>query len=135
MKPAERLSPAEAGRAAADGANRRSGGNSATLGLEAGVLDLFGWLRGRDGRRDDAPAPARRSIARPVKGPMFTGRVEPMNVQRAPAPAPARQDERAPPPARQDQRARPDGGRQPRARQNPNKGDGVRRPDTHGFLA
>jgi lipopolysaccharide export system ATP-binding protein len=133
MKSGERLSPAEAGRAAADGANRRSGGISATLGLEAGVLDLFGWLRGKSGRRDDAPAPARRSIAQPVKGPMFTGRVEPMSVQRAPAPAaapaPARQDGRASAPAR------PDGGRQPRARQSSNKGDGIRRPDTHGFLA
>jgi lipopolysaccharide export system ATP-binding protein len=129
MKPAERLSPAQAGRAAAEGANRRSGGISETLGLEAGVLDLFGWLRGKGGRRDDAPAPPRRSIAQPVRGPMFTGRVEPMNHQRARAPAPA------PAPARQDQRARPDGGRQPRARQNPNKADGVRHPDRHGFLA
>jgi lipopolysaccharide export system ATP-binding protein len=125
MKPSERLSPAEAGRAAADGANRRSGGISATLGLEAGVLDLFGWLRGKGGRRDDAPAPPRRSIAQPVKGPMFTGRVEPMNHSRAAAPAPARQE----------QRARPDGGRQPRARQSPSQGDGVRHPSTHGFLA
>jgi lipopolysaccharide export system ATP-binding protein len=129
MKPAERLSPAQAGGAAADGATRRSGGISATLGLEAGVLDIFGWLRGKDGRRADAPAPARRSIAQPVKGPMFTGRVEPMNHQRAAAPAPAHA------PARQDQRARPDAGRQPRARQNPSKGDGVRHPSTHGFLA
>jgi lipopolysaccharide export system ATP-binding protein len=133
MKPGERLSPSQAGRAAADGANRRSGGNSATLGLEAGVLDLFGWLRGKGGRRDDAPAPARRSIAQPVKGPIFTGRVEPMNIQRgrAPAPATARQDERASAPTRQDERARPDGGRQARARPP----DGVRHPSTHGFLA
>jgi lipopolysaccharide export system ATP-binding protein len=137
MKPGERLSPAEAGRAAADGANRRSGGIAATLGLEAGVLDLFGWLRGKGGRRDDAPAPPRRSIAQPVKGPMFTGRVESMNFQRAPAaaqaPAPAPAPASAP--ARAEQRARPDGGRQSRARQSPSQGDGVRHPSTHGFLA
>ena len=118
MKSGERLSPAEAGRAAADGANRRSGGIAATLGLEAGVLDLFGWLRGKDGRRDDAPAPARRSIAQPVKGPMFTGRVEPMNFQRAPR-AGARAGRSGA--GATGQRARPDGGRQPRARQNPTK--------------
>jgi lipopolysaccharide export system ATP-binding protein len=98
---------------------------SATLGLEAGVLDLFGWLRGKGGRRDDAPAPVRRSIAQPVKGPMFTGGVEPMNVQRGRAPAPARQE------ARQDQRARPDGGRQPRARPP----DGAHHPSAQAFLA
>jgi lipopolysaccharide export system ATP-binding protein len=139
MKPGERLSPAEAGRAAADGANRRSGGIAATLGLEAGVLDLFGWLRGKGGRRDDAPAPPRRSIAQPVKGPMFTGRVESMNFQRGPAsaqaPAPALASAPAPAPARAEQRARPDGGRQSRARQSPSQGDGVRHPSTHGFLA
>jgi lipopolysaccharide export system ATP-binding protein len=101
------------------------------------VLDLFGWLRGKGGRRDDAPAPARRSIAQPVKGPMFTGRVERMNHQRAVAPAPA------PAPARSDPRSRPDDSRQPRVRQDPNKGsnkgpnkgDGARHPSTHGFLA
>jgi lipopolysaccharide export system ATP-binding protein len=107
--------------------HRRSGGNAATLGLEAGVLDLFGWLRSKGGRRDDAPAPARRNIAQPVKGPMFTDRVEPMNAQRAPAVALARAEQR--------ERARPDGGRPPRTRQTPSKGDGARHPGTQGFLA
>src|SRR5215471_2584868 len=117
MRSGERLSPARAGRAAAEGANRRSGGIAATLGLEAGVLDLFGWLRRKDGARRNAPAGARRSIAQAVDAPMFTGRVETMNQQRAPA--------------RQEARARHDGGRQPRARQ----GDGHRPPGTYGFLA
>jgi lipopolysaccharide export system ATP-binding protein len=124
MKPAERLSPAQAGRAAADGANRRSGAIAATVGLEAGV-DLFGWIRGKGGRRDDAPAPARRNIAQPVKGPMFTGRVETMNNHATTAPVLERAEKRA----------RPDGGRQPRARPSAGKGDGVRHPGTHGFLA
>src|SRR5690349_3801933 len=125
MESGERLSPAQAGRAAAEGANRRSGGTAATLGLEAGVLDLFGWLRSKDGRRDDAPAPARRNIAQPVKGPMFTGRTETMNHQAVAAPVLARAE----------QRARPDAGRQARARPSPSKGDGARHPGTQGFLA
>jgi lipopolysaccharide export system ATP-binding protein len=102
------------------------------------VLDLFGWFRRKGGRREKAPAPARRSIAQPVKGPMFTGRVEPMSYRHGPAPAPARQDPRQDP--RHDQRARQnpskgDGGRQPRARQTAGTGDGARHPSTAGFLA
>src|SRR5262245_41412661 len=111
MKPGERLSRAPGSRAVAEGASQRPGGLSATL--EADVLDLFGWLRRKAGKRDDAPAPARRSIAQPVKGPMFTGRVEPMSHGRAAAPAPARKDSRA----------RADGGRQPRARPSPGKSE------------
>jgi len=38
------------------------------------------WFRRKGGRL--ASAGSRRSIARPVSGPMFTGRVEPMNFQR-----------------------------------------------------
>ena len=45
--------------------------------IEAGVSDLFGLFRRKGGPpRRDAPADARRSIARPVAGPMFTGAVE-----------------------------------------------------------
>src|SRR5215831_1066887 len=115
MKPTEPLSPARADGTAAQGAKQRTGGISATLGLEAGVPNLFGWFRRKGGGRG-APAAARRSIAQPVSAPMFTGRVETMNQQRAPA---------------RDARARHDGGRQPQARQ----GDGARHAATHGYLA
>jgi lipopolysaccharide export system ATP-binding protein len=92
-------------------------------------VDLFGWLRSKGGRRDDAPAPARRNIAHPVKGPMFSDRVETMNHQATAAPVLARAE----------QRARPDAKRQTRARPSPSpspgKGDGARHPGTQGFLA
>src|SRR5690242_3352510 len=112
MKPGERLSPVGAGGAAAEGASPRRGGSSATLGLEAGVVDLFGWFRRKDNGRRNAPAAPSRSIAQPVSAPMFTGRVEPMGYQRAPRPSPAP----APAPAQPDQPTRQDGGRKPRAR-------------------
>ena len=81
------------------------------------MLDLFGWLRRKDGARRKAPAGARRSIAPPVDAPMFSDRVETMNQQRAPT--------------RQEPRARQDRRRQPRA----HSGDGDARQDTQGFLA
>src|SRR5262249_50914888 len=127
MNPGERLSPARGSRAVADAADRRSGGLPATLGREAGVLDLFGWLRGTDGRTGATPPPARRTIAQPVKGPMSTGRVEQMNHQRV-----------AMPPAvitRREPSARTDGGAPPRGRQGPAKADPVRHSGTQGFLA
>jgi lipopolysaccharide export system ATP-binding protein len=104
----------------ARGADRRSGVIAATL--EAGVIDLFGWLRRKGGGHGKAPATERRTIAQPVSAPMFTGRVETISQQRASAPA--RQDQREP-------RARQDGGRQPRTRQ----GDGGRQQGTQGYLA
>jgi lipopolysaccharide export system ATP-binding protein len=81
------------------------------------VLDVFGWLRRKNGGRRSAPAGTRRNIAQPVNAPMFTGGTETMNYQRAPT--------------RQEPRARQDGGRQPRAR----AGDGDRHQGAHGFLA
>jgi lipopolysaccharide export system ATP-binding protein len=87
------------------------------------VLDVFGWLRRKNGRARNAPAAARRTIAEPVSAPMFTNRVETMNHQRAPAPA--RPDKRP------DKRQRQDRGRQPRGRQ----ADGNWSPSTQGFLA
>ncbi len=92
------------------------------------MLDLFGWLRGKNGARLKAAAGARHNIARPVNAPMFTGRVETMNR----APAPTRQETRQD--TRQDTRgprARQDGGRQPRVRQ----GESTRQQAAYGFLA
>jgi lipopolysaccharide export system ATP-binding protein len=48
------------------------------------VLDLFAWFRRKGGQSRNAPGGGRRSIARPVSGPMFTGRVETMSYQRNP---------------------------------------------------
>src|SRR4051794_36654671 len=73
---------------------------SAILGVEAGVVDLFALFRRKGEARRRNLADPRRTIAPPVTGPMFTNRIEPMNLRRAkPArPAPAR-----PVQARQDQ--------------------------------
>ncbi len=69
------------------------------------MRDLFDWFRRKDGGRGNAPAGSRRSIAQPVNAPMFTGRVERIGHQRAPAPA------------RPESRARQDAGRQEAGRQ------------------
>src|SRR5690348_15432071 len=77
--------------------NRPSAGeNSAILGGEAGVVDLLALIRGKNGARRHPGA--RRSILSPISGPMFTNRVEPMNLRRAPRPAPARAAARPEPP-------------------------------------
>ena len=81
--------------------------------------DLFAWFRRKGGRGRTAPAAARATIAKPISGPMFSNRVEPMNQQRAPAPS------------RPDPRARQAGGSQQQSRQ----GDGNWYPSTHGYLA
>ena len=49
------------------------------------MVDLFGWLQRKGGKRRTAPAGARRNIARPVSGPMFSNRVEPISSQRGQA--------------------------------------------------
>jgi lipopolysaccharide export system ATP-binding protein len=112
--------------------------------IEAGVSDLFGLFRRKGGRRD-VPADPRRSIARPVAGPMFTGAQEAMNLPQPPKPpkrepariappkaapargsqtaAPPRRDQAAPPP-RPDQRPAPPRPDQPR--REPIRGDQVR---------
>src|SRR5712675_2180948 len=98
--------------------NRPPAGDiSAILGVEAGVVDLFALFRrkGEARRRNPADA-ARRTIAPPVSGPMFSNRIEPMNLRRAPArPAPAR-----PAPARPSP-ARPDPGRQELKKPDPKR--------------
>ena len=48
------------------------------------MLDLFAWFRRKGGQSHSAPVSSRRSIVRPVGGPMFTGRVETMSYQRNP---------------------------------------------------
>ena len=48
------------------------------------MLDLFAWFRRKGGQSRNVPGGGRRSIARPVSGPMFTGRVETMSYQRNP---------------------------------------------------
>jgi lipopolysaccharide export system ATP-binding protein len=85
--------------------------------IEAGVSDLFGLFRRKGGPpRRDAPADPRRSIARPVAGPMFTGAEEAMNLPRSQKPPPKREPARiaapnaAPP--RKDQAAAPPRGDQ-----------------------
>src|ERR1700686_3203462 len=94
--------------------------------------DLFAWFRRKDGRRRNAPAGKRRTIAQPVNGPMFSSRVEPMNHPRA-----AQAQNRHDPRARQDLRHDP--GQDPRQdhgwHQQDRQGDGNWYPSTHGFLA
>jgi lipopolysaccharide export system ATP-binding protein len=73
---------------------------SAILGVEAGVVDLFALFRRKGEARRRNLADPRRTIAPPVTGPMFSNRIELMNLRRAkPArPAPARQDQARPEP-------------------------------------
>src|SRR5712671_7748362 len=97
--------------------NRPPAGDiSAILGVEAGVVDLFALFRrkGEARRRNPADA-ARRTIAPPVSGPMFSNRIEPMNLRRAPArparpgparPDPGRQEAKKPDPKRQERQER-----------------------------
>src|SRR4051794_25100907 len=104
-----------------------AGGISAILGVEAGVVDLFALFRRKGEARRRNSADARRTIAPPVTGPMFTNRTEPMNLRRAPKPpkvpkpsrpAPARpfpaprdqgrQESKKPEPGRQEPPARPE---------------------------
>ena len=67
--------------------------------IEAGVSDIFGLFRRKGGpARRGAPADPRRSIARPVAGPMFTGAVEEMNLPRPPQKPPQREPARIAPP-------------------------------------
>src|SRR5258707_3037211 len=71
-------------------------------GVEAGVAYLSGWLTPRGKARRPTPADAaRRTIAPPVSGPMFSNRIEPMNLRRAPA-RPARPSPARPDPGRQE---------------------------------
>jgi len=81
--------------------NRPPAGDfSAILGVEAGVVDLFALFRRKGEARRRSHAEPRRTIAPPVTAPMFTNRVEPMNLRRA---QPARPAKARPVPARQDQ--------------------------------
>jgi lipopolysaccharide export system ATP-binding protein len=83
--------------------------------IEVGVSDLFALFR-RKGALRAAPADPRRSIARPVSGPMFTGQVETMSLPRA---KPRRESVRKEPP-----RANPAPSRQ--TRQDPTPHDPAR---------
>jgi lipopolysaccharide export system ATP-binding protein len=76
----------------------------AILGVEAGVVDLFALFRRKDGsRRRNPPVDPRRTIVPPVTGPMFTNRIEPMNLRRGPKPnRPARQDQSRPDPKKRE---------------------------------
>jgi lipopolysaccharide export system ATP-binding protein len=141
--------------------NRPPAGDiSAILGVEAGVVDLFALFRrkGEARRRNPADA-ARRTIAPPVSGPMFSNRIEPMNLRRAPArpaparPAPARPSPARPDPGRQElkkpdpkrqerqETPRPEPARQEPAKQEPSRqeprrdGNGAWHHTTHGYLA
>src|SRR5712671_2244413 len=136
--------------------NRPPAGDiSAILGVEAGVVDLFALFRrkGEARRRNPADA-ARRTIAPPVSGPMFSNRIEPMNLRRAPArPAPARPSPARPDPGRQElkkpdpkrqerqetprpETPRPEPTRQEPSRQEPRRdGNGAWHHTTHGYLA
>jgi lipopolysaccharide export system ATP-binding protein len=69
------------------------------------VPDLFAWFRHKGGSSRNATVGGRRSIVRPVSGPVFTGRVETMNLPRNPPP-PGR-DPRARQEVRQDPRPDP----------------------------
>ena len=135
--------------------NRPPAGDiSATLGVEAGVVDLFALFRRKGEARRRNPADARRTIAPPVSGPMFSNRIEPMNLRRAPArPAPARPSPARPDPGRQElkkpdskrqdrpETPRPEPTRQEPNRQEPNRqeprrdGNGAWHHTTHGYLA
>ena len=134
--------------------NRPPAGDiSAILGVEAGVVDLFALFRrkGEARRRNPADA-ARRTIAPPVSGPMFSNRIEPMNLRRAPArparpsparPDPGRQELKKPDPKRQERQetprpepARPEPARPEPTRQEPRRdGNGAWHHTTHGYLA
>ena len=101
--------------------NRPPAGDiSAILGVEAGVVDLFALFRRKgEARRRNPAADARRTIAPPVSGPMFSNRIEPMNLRRAPArPAPARPIPARPEPGRQEAK-KPDPKRQDRREPTP----------------
>src|ERR1700716_2544214 len=136
--------------------NRPPAGDiSAILGVEAGVVALFALFRRKgEARRRNPAADARRTIAPPVSGPMFSNRIEPMNLRRAPArpapppPSPARRDPgrkelKKPDSKRQDrpETPRPEPTRQEPNRQEPNRqeprrdGNGAWHHTTHGYLA
>ncbi len=119
------------------------------------MVDLLALFRrkGEARRRNPADA-ARRTIAPPVSGPMFSNRIEPMNLRRAPArPAPARPSPARPDPGRQElkkpdpkrqerqetprpETPRPEPTRQEPSRQEPRRdGNGAWHHTTHGYLA
>ncbi len=79
------------------------------------MLDLLAWFRRKGGKPGGAPGGGRRSIARPVSGPMFTGRVEPMSQQRG------QPQNRAHPPARQDAYQEPRQELRPEPRHEPDQ--------------
>jgi lipopolysaccharide export system ATP-binding protein len=128
----------------------------AILGVEAGVVDLIALFRRKEGsRRRNPPADPRRTIASPVSGPMFSNRVEPMNLRRGPQPAKkpdVKKPERKKPPAKKPEPKRPESERPEPQRQetpeptrqvaSPAVHDPRRDPDgtawhhtTHGYLA
>src|SRR6195256_2114029 len=133
--------------------NRPPAGDiSAILGVEAGVVDLFALFRRKGEARRRNPADARRTIAPPVSGPMFSNRIEPMNLRRAPA-RPARPSPARPDSGRQElkkidskRQERPETPRPEPTKQEPNRpepnrqeprrdGNGAWHHTTHGYLA